>query len=151
MWNKIVEAWTECVDNSMAQLEHQRTRILNLDLMLGKRQLGEKNIFFAVLCSWIYRITHNGWDDCTEFIKTIILQERFFGTDSMFFSFDKSLSRLRKGYSYDKKLNLTFRSLSIIIFWSSFKYHPFWSSLYGKTKIGIQIFLIDFKICWIEL
>ncbi|XP_023330381.1 pre-mRNA-splicing factor SPF27 [Eurytemora carolleeae] len=29
-----VQAWTECVDNSMAQLEHQRTRILNLDLML---------------------------------------------------------------------------------------------------------------------
>merc|ERR1712098_490986 len=29
-----VQAWTECVDNSMAQLEHQRTRIMNLDLML---------------------------------------------------------------------------------------------------------------------
>jgi len=29
-----VQAWTECVDNSMAQLEHQRTRILNLELML---------------------------------------------------------------------------------------------------------------------
>jgi len=29
-----VQAWTECVDNSLAQLEHQRTRILNLDLML---------------------------------------------------------------------------------------------------------------------
>merc|ERR1711864_9513 len=29
-----IAAWTECVDNSMAQLEHQRTRILNLDLML---------------------------------------------------------------------------------------------------------------------
>lgn len=27
-------AWNECVDNSMAQLEHQRTRIANLDLML---------------------------------------------------------------------------------------------------------------------
>ena len=33
----------------MAQLEHQRTRILNLDLMLGKRKLGEKNILFYVL------------------------------------------------------------------------------------------------------
>merc|ERR1719312_2354087 len=29
-----VQAWTECVDNSQAQLEHQRTRIMNLDLML---------------------------------------------------------------------------------------------------------------------
>jgi len=29
-----VSAWNECVDNSMAQLEHQRTRIENLDLML---------------------------------------------------------------------------------------------------------------------
>jgi len=29
-----MQAWTECVDNSMAQLEHQRTRIMNLDLML---------------------------------------------------------------------------------------------------------------------
>ncbi|CAB4054026.1 BCAS2 [Lepeophtheirus salmonis] len=29
-----VSAWTECVDNSMAQLEHQRTRICNLELML---------------------------------------------------------------------------------------------------------------------
>ena len=29
-----VAAWTECVDNSMAQLEHQRTRIMNLDLMV---------------------------------------------------------------------------------------------------------------------
>ena len=29
-----VVAWTECVDNSQAQLEHQRTRIMNLDLML---------------------------------------------------------------------------------------------------------------------
>ena len=29
-----VAAWTECVDNSMAQLEHQRTRITNLDLMV---------------------------------------------------------------------------------------------------------------------
>jgi len=29
-----IQAWTECVDNSMAQLEHQRTRIMNLDLML---------------------------------------------------------------------------------------------------------------------
>jgi len=29
-----VQAWTECVDNSMAQLEHQKTRIMNLDLML---------------------------------------------------------------------------------------------------------------------
>merc|ERR1719462_483263 len=29
-----VQAWTECVDNSTAQLEHQRTRILNLELML---------------------------------------------------------------------------------------------------------------------
>merc|ERR1712029_161105 len=28
------QAWTECVDNSQAQLEHQRTRIMNLDLML---------------------------------------------------------------------------------------------------------------------
>jgi len=28
------QAWSECVDNSMAQLEHQRTRILNLELML---------------------------------------------------------------------------------------------------------------------
>jgi len=28
------QAWTECVDNSTAQLEHQRTRILNLELML---------------------------------------------------------------------------------------------------------------------
>lgn len=26
-------AWTECVENSMAQLEHQSTRICNLDLM----------------------------------------------------------------------------------------------------------------------
>ena len=29
-----IQAWNECVDNSMAQLEHQRTRILNLELML---------------------------------------------------------------------------------------------------------------------
>ena len=29
-----VQAWTECVENSEAQLEHQRTRIMNLDLML---------------------------------------------------------------------------------------------------------------------
>ena len=29
-----VQAWSECVDNSEAQLEHQRTRIMNLDLML---------------------------------------------------------------------------------------------------------------------
>merc|ERR1719419_1933342 len=29
-----VQAWTECVENSGAQLEHQRTRIMNLDLML---------------------------------------------------------------------------------------------------------------------
>jgi len=29
-----LQAWTECVDNSTAQLEHQRTRILNLELML---------------------------------------------------------------------------------------------------------------------
>ena len=28
-----VAAWNECVDNSMAQLEHQRTRITNLELM----------------------------------------------------------------------------------------------------------------------
>ena len=28
-----VAAWGECVDNSMAQLEHQRTRITNLELM----------------------------------------------------------------------------------------------------------------------
>ncbi|KAG1706992.1 Pre-mRNA-splicing factor SPF27 [Nymphon striatum] len=28
-----IAAWTECVDNSMAQLEHQATRINNLDLM----------------------------------------------------------------------------------------------------------------------
>ncbi len=36
-WNMpIVQAWAECVDNSMAQLEHQRTRILNLELMLGR-------------------------------------------------------------------------------------------------------------------
>ena len=28
------QAWTECVENSGAQLEHQRTRIMNLDLML---------------------------------------------------------------------------------------------------------------------
>jgi len=29
-----LQAWTECVENSSAQLEHQRTRIMNLDLML---------------------------------------------------------------------------------------------------------------------
>ncbi|XP_071451316.1 pre-mRNA-splicing factor SPF27 [Hetaerina americana] len=29
-----IAAWTECVDNSMAQLEHQATRICNLELML---------------------------------------------------------------------------------------------------------------------
>ena len=29
-----VQAWSECVENSEAQLEHQRTRIMNLDLML---------------------------------------------------------------------------------------------------------------------
>ena len=29
-----LQAWTECVENSQAQLEHQRTRIMNLDLML---------------------------------------------------------------------------------------------------------------------
>jgi len=29
-----IQAWLECVDNSSAQLEHQRTRILNLDMML---------------------------------------------------------------------------------------------------------------------
>merc|ERR1719336_3112092 len=29
-----LQAWTECVENSEAQLEHQRTRIMNLDLML---------------------------------------------------------------------------------------------------------------------
>jgi len=29
-----VAAWNECVDNSLAQLEHQRTRTLNLELML---------------------------------------------------------------------------------------------------------------------
>ncbi|KAI9555530.1 Pre-mR-splicing factor SPF27 [Daphnia sinensis] len=28
-----LQAWIECVDNSMAQLEHQTTRILNLELM----------------------------------------------------------------------------------------------------------------------
>lgn len=28
-----VAAWSECVDNSMAQLEHQATRIMNLQLM----------------------------------------------------------------------------------------------------------------------
>ena len=28
-----VAAWNECLDNSMAQLEHQRTRITNLELM----------------------------------------------------------------------------------------------------------------------
>ena len=28
-----VAAWNECVDNSLAQLEHQRTRIANLELM----------------------------------------------------------------------------------------------------------------------
>ena len=28
-----VAAWNECVDNSLAQLEHQRTRIINLELM----------------------------------------------------------------------------------------------------------------------
>ena len=28
-----VSAWNECVDNSLAQLEHQRTRIVNLELM----------------------------------------------------------------------------------------------------------------------
>ena len=28
-----VAAWNECVDNSLAQLEHQRTRIVNLELM----------------------------------------------------------------------------------------------------------------------
>ncbi|XP_076036775.1 pre-mRNA-splicing factor SPF27-like [Oratosquilla oratoria] len=28
-----VAAWSECVDNSMAQLEHQATRIMNLELM----------------------------------------------------------------------------------------------------------------------
>ena len=30
----LLQAWTECVENSGAQLEHQRTRIMNLDLML---------------------------------------------------------------------------------------------------------------------
>lgn len=29
-----IQAWNECVENSMAQLEHQKTRILNLELML---------------------------------------------------------------------------------------------------------------------
>ena len=29
-----VQAWSQCVDNTQAQLEHQRTRIMNLDLML---------------------------------------------------------------------------------------------------------------------
>ncbi|KAG8229027.1 hypothetical protein J437_LFUL007582 [Ladona fulva] len=29
-----IAAWVECVDNSMAQLEHQATRICNLELML---------------------------------------------------------------------------------------------------------------------
>ncbi|KAL1122949.1 hypothetical protein AAG570_003274 [Ranatra chinensis] len=29
-----LSAWTECVENSMAQLEHQATRICNLELML---------------------------------------------------------------------------------------------------------------------
>merc|ERR1712203_785129 len=29
-----LQAWSECVENSQAQLEHQRTRIMNLDLML---------------------------------------------------------------------------------------------------------------------
>lgn len=29
-----ISAWSECVDNSMAQLEHQATRICNLELML---------------------------------------------------------------------------------------------------------------------
>jgi len=28
-----LQAWTECVENSMAQLEHQTTRIFNLELM----------------------------------------------------------------------------------------------------------------------
>ena len=28
-----ITAWNECVDNSLAQLEHQRTRIVNLELM----------------------------------------------------------------------------------------------------------------------
>ena len=28
-----IQAWIECVDNSKAQLEHQTTRILNLELM----------------------------------------------------------------------------------------------------------------------
>lgn len=30
-----IAAWTECVENSLAQLEHQSTRICNLELMLG--------------------------------------------------------------------------------------------------------------------
>lgn len=29
-----LSAWNECVENSMAQLEHQATRICNLELML---------------------------------------------------------------------------------------------------------------------
>lgn len=29
-----ISAWTECVDNSCAQLEHQAVRVLNLQLML---------------------------------------------------------------------------------------------------------------------
>ena len=32
--NSLSQALTECVENSGAQLEHQRTRIMNLDLML---------------------------------------------------------------------------------------------------------------------
>ncbi|KAJ8953788.1 hypothetical protein NQ314_007210 [Rhamnusium bicolor] len=44
-----VGAWTECVDNSQAQLEHQAVRILNLQLMLEycfgelRQQLQEVN------------------------------------------------------------------------------------------------------------
>ena len=39
------QAWTECVDNSMAQLEHQRTRIMNLELMLGNTTFSPIHIY----------------------------------------------------------------------------------------------------------
>jgi hypothetical protein len=42
-----IAAWTECVENSMAQFEHQATRICNLELMVVQWGLGLRTPLFT--------------------------------------------------------------------------------------------------------
>ena len=51
-----VAAWNECVDNSMAQLEHQRTRITNLELMSEYGCESWKVMYFVKMLKDIFYI-----------------------------------------------------------------------------------------------